>query len=208
MIIETLVVGAMMVNCYIVGSGTGKEAAVIDPGDNAPGILGVLKDKSLDLKYIIFTHAHFDHLGAARELQEETGATILLSEKDETLLKNIDTQASLFDMPTVPRPAEHGFVKEGDVLKVDGLRLRIIETPGHSPGGISIYIEEEGVVFTGDTLFWGAVGRTDLPGSDHDALIESLKEKLGALPDETKVYPGHFDDTSIGFEKEQNPFFE
>ena len=115
---------------------------------------------------------------------------------------------SPLSVPGVPVPTTPGVVREGDVLEVGELQLRILATPGHSPGGISIYLKEEGVVFTGDTLFWGEAGRTDLPGSDREMLIHSLKNKLGRLPDETKVYPGHFDETEIGFEKEQNPFFE
>jgi glyoxylase-like metal-dependent hydrolase (beta-lactamase superfamily II) len=133
---------------------------------------------------------------------------VLLGAEDNILLKNVEEQAAFFGMPPVPVPKDYGFVQEGDVVEVGDLKLRIIETPGHSPGGLSIYVAEEGVVFTGDTLFWGSVGRTDLKGSDYGALIDSLKTKLGKLPDETKVYPGHADETSIGFEKEQNPFFE
>ena len=208
MILETLVVGALSVNCYVVGSEASGEAAVIDPGGDAARILSVLSAKGLTLKYLILTHAHFDHMGAVRELEEKTGAQVLLGEKDAVVLTSIDQQASFFGMPPVPPPIAHRFVKEGDLVEVGELQLRIIETPGHSPGGISIYLEEEQVVFTGDTLFWGSIGRTDLPGSDHGAIIDSLKRKLGALPDGTRVYPGHADETTIGFEKEQNPFFE
>ena len=106
------------------------------------------------------------------------------------------------------KPDADVLLKDGDTVEFGELRMKVISTPGHSPGGISLYMEEEAAVFTGDTLFWGSIGRTDLPGSDHDAITNSLKEKLAKLPDETKVYPGHFDDTSIGYEKEQNPFLE
>lgn len=208
MILETLVVGALSVNCYLIGCEQTHEAAVIDPGDNAARIKAALDGKALKLAYILLTHGHCDHFGAARDLQEKTGAKVLLGEKDAFLLKDIAAQAAFFNMPPVPAPQQVGFVKEGDVLSVGRLKLRIIETPGHSPGGLSIYLAEEGVVFTGDTLFWGAIGRTDLPGADQRLILESLKKKLGALPDATQVYPGHFDETSIGFEKEQNPFFE
>jgi hydroxyacylglutathione hydrolase len=208
MILETIVVGALAVNCYIVGCEKTHEAAVIDPGDDAAKITSALKKDGLKLKYIILTHAHFDHAGAAKELKEHTGARVLVHEKDAALLMNTEAQAALFGMHAAPAPKPDGFVKEGDVVKVGDLRLKVIETPGHTPGGISIYIASEKVVFTGDTLFWGSIGRTDLPAGNYKTIIHSLKVKLGALPDDTKVYPGHGDDTSIGFEKEQNPFFE
>lgn len=208
MILETIVVGPMEVNCYVVACGDTGESVVIDPGDDAQAILAKLQERKLSLKWIVLTHAHFDHLGAARELQERTGAPVLLGRGDSITLDHIDDQAALFGMPPVPAPKETRFLDEGDIVTVGGLRLRVISTPGHSPGGISLYLEEEGVVFTGDTLFWGSVGRTDLPGCDHDAILDSLKGKLGALPDGTRVLPGHYDETTIGFEKEQNPFFE
>jgi glyoxylase-like metal-dependent hydrolase (beta-lactamase superfamily II) len=208
MILETLVVGDLAVNCYVVGSEEKKEAAVIDPGDDLPMILAALEEKNLKLKYILFTHAHFDHIGAAKDLQEKTGAKILLGRGDEAVLKSTDQQAAFFGMPPVPRQERYGFLDEGDEVVMGDLRLRVIETPGHSPGGVSFYVENEGVVFTGDTLFWGSIGRTDLPASDHSAILASLKVKLGVLPDDTKVYPGHEAPTSIGLEKEQNPFFE
>ncbi len=208
MLIETLVVSPLSVNCYIISPGEGGEAAVIDPGDDGERIMEALGRKRLKLKCILLTHGHFDHFGAARELQEKTGAPVLFSEKDREFVENASEHAALFGMTASPAPRDCRYVREGDVIEVGDIPLRIIETPGHSPGGISIYAESAGAVFTGDTLFWGSIGRTDLPGSDHGALIDSLKRKLGSLPDGTKVYPGHFDDTSIGFEKEQNPFFE
>lgn len=207
-IIETVVVGALAVNCYLVGDPASREAAVIDPGDDAPAITAALERHGLRLARIVLTHAHFDHVGAALALQESTGAPVLLGQGDLPLLANLDAQSALFGMPRVPAPSAPRGLADGDVVEVGGLRLRVIATPGHSPGGISLLLEGHGAVFTGDTLFWGSVGRTDLPGSSHAALLDSLRRRLAALPDETRVYPGHFDETTIGLEKEQNPFLE
>jgi hydroxyacylglutathione hydrolase len=208
MILETIVVGALAVNCYIVGSTTTHEAAVIDPGDDAAKIMALLEKKGLKLKYIILTHAHFDHAGAAKTLQHKTHAKVLVDEKDAELLKNTAAQAAIFNMTAPPPPVPDKFVKEGDVIDVGGIKMKVIETPGHTRGGISLYVEKEHVVFTGDTLFWGSIGRTDLPGGDYNTIIHSIKKKLGSLPDDTRVLSGHGDETTIGFEKQQNPFFE
>ncbi|MGC2423523.1 MAG: MBL fold metallo-hydrolase [Nitrospirota bacterium] len=208
MILETIAVGALAVNCYIVGSEAAHEAAVIDPGDDAARITSVLHRRGLNLKYIILTHAHFDHAGAAKELFEKTFASVMVHEKDAALLKNISVQAALFGMNVDEPPRPDIFLKGGDKIEVGDVEMEVIETPGHTPGGISLYIKKAHVVFTGDTLFWGSIGRTDLPGGDYNTIIHSLKDKLGNLPDDTKVYPGHGDDTTIGFEKKQNPYFE
>ncbi len=208
MILKTLVVGPLAVNCYIIASGTTHEAAIIDPGDDAGKITAALQKDNLKLKYIILTHAHFDHAGAARELQDETGAQVMVHENDALLLKNTAAQAALFGMQTASPPKPDYFLKGGDGIKIGDVEMEVIETPGHTPGGISLYVKDAKVVFTGDTLFWGSIGRTDLPGGDFNTIIHSLKDKLGRLPDDTKVYPGHGDDTTIGLEKRQNPYFE
>ncbi|MHB8173041.1 MAG: MBL fold metallo-hydrolase [Nitrospirota bacterium] len=208
MILETVVVGALAVNCYIVGSAETNEAAVIDPGDDAAKITAILQKNNLKLKYIIFTHAHFDHAGAAKELHDETNAEVMVHEKDALLLKNTDAQAALFGMHAGEPPKPDYFLKGGDIIKIGDVEMEVIETPGHTPGGISLYVKNASAVFTGDTLFWGSIGRTDLPGGDYNTIIHSLKDELGKLPDDTTVYPGHGDDTTIGFEKQQNPYFE
>ena len=208
MIFQTVVVGPLAVNCYIAGSEITREAAVIDPGGDAGKIIEGLQKNNLKLKYIILTHAHFDHAGAAAELQEETGAQVMVHENDAILLKNTDAQAALFGMQTARPPKPDYFLKGGDRIKISDVEMEVIETPGHTPGGISLYVKDAEAVFTGDTLFWGSIGRTDLPGGDFNTIIHSLKDKLGRLPDDTKVYPGHGDDTTIGLEKQQNPYFE
>jgi len=208
MILETIVVGALSVNCFIVGCDATKLAAVIDPGDDAARILKVIDERGLKLKYIILTHAHFDHAGAAKELQEKTGAEVLVHKLDEGMLINMEAQAAIFGMSTPPAPRVDWYMKEGDIIEVGQLRMRVMETPGHTQGGVSLYMEKEKVVFTGDTLFWGSIGRTDLPGGDYATIMHSLKVKLGSLPDDTTVYCGHGDETEIGFEKRENPFFE
>ena len=207
MILEVLQVGPLQVNCYVVGCESTREAAVIDPGDEADRILALLAERDLTLKVIILTHAHFDHLGAARALRERTGAEVVVGQGDQPLLGYLAQQAAFFRMPPVAHPGPVRSVAGGDVVSAGTLRFEVIATPGHSPGGISLYLREAGVVFSGDTLFWGSVGRTDLPGSDHAALLRSLSAALGALPDETRVLPGHAEETTIGLEKEQNPFF-
>ncbi|MBI5189638.1 MAG: MBL fold metallo-hydrolase [Nitrospirae bacterium] len=208
MILKTIIVGALAVNCYVAGCDKTRMAAVIDPGDDAAEILAVLKDGGLTLKYIILTHAHFDHSGAALELQKRTGAKVLIHKDDADMLSQTAAQGAMFGMAVSPPPKPDGYLKDGETLKVGELILEVIETPGHSKGGISVYARKEGAVFTGDTLFWGSVGRTDLPGGDYTALMHSLKVRLASLPDNTVVYPGHGDDTTIGFEKEQNPFLD
>lgn len=208
MILETIIVGALSVNCYLVGCELTHAAAVIDPGDEPEKIMKALDAHGLKLEYIILTHSHFDHAGAAKALQEKTGAKVLVHAKDEPMLINMEVQATLFGMKVPPPPRVDGHIKEGDVIKFGRLEMSVIETPGHTAGGVSLYMEKQGVVFTGDTLFWGSIGRTDLPGGDYPTIIGSLKKKLGALPDKTVVYSGHGDDTTIGFEKQQNPFFE
>lgn len=207
MILDALVVGPLQVNCYIVGCESTREAAVIDPGAEAGRIAARIAELGLGLKTIILTHAHFDHLGAARELRASSGAEVIIGTGDEALLGHLTEQAASFRMPPVEHPGKVRTVAGGDVVAVGTLRFEVIATPGHSPGGISLYLREAGVVFSGDTLFWGSVGRTDLPGSDHAALLRSLKSALGALPDDTRVLPGHEEETTIGLEKEQNPFF-
>lgn len=199
-----IVVGPLQVNCYIVFDEKTKEAMVIDPGDDAPKILYAIKDKGLKVKYIVNTHAHFDHVGANKEIKDATGAELLLHQEDDKLLGNTAGQARMFGMTAPSSPKADRYVKHGDVLTVGSVAFKVLHTPGHSGGGISI--AGDGVVFTGDALFAGSIGRTDLFGGDLMTLITAIKEQLMTLPDETIVLSGHGPDSTIGEERRENPF--
>jgi glyoxylase-like metal-dependent hydrolase (beta-lactamase superfamily II) len=199
-----LVVGPLQVNCYIVYDEKTKDAIVIDPGDDAQDILHLVNGKGLKVKYIINTHAHFDHVGANKLLKEATGAELLIHEGDSGLLGVTANQARIFGMTAPSSPKPDRFVRHGDVIQAGGIALKVIHTPGHSAGGISL--AGDGVVFTGDALFAGSIGRTDLMGGDLTTLITSIKEHLMTLPDDTVVLSGHGPQTTIGEERRENPF--
>lgn len=205
MILESLEVGPIMANCYILGCEETREAAVIDPGGDADRILQVIDDLGLKVKLIINTHGHFDHVGANKRLKEATGAPILIHEGDASMLSHLSAAASSFGLSVENSPAADQMPGDGDILTFGNITLKVIHVPGHSPGGIALKAEDS--VFVGDTLFSGSIGRTDLPGGDYNQLIASVRMKLFSLPDETKVYCGHGPATSIGREKRYNPFF-
>ncbi len=186
MIIKTVVVGPLETNCYIVADHKGGQAAVIDPGEDAGKIIAALEEDDLKVAYILTTHAHFDHIQAAKELKEAKGGQI-------------------YSHPSESLPFADKEMAEGTEFDVDGISLKVIQTPGHSAGSCSIMAD--GVIFSGDLLFEGAVGRTDFPGGSVDELLDSL-DKIKAMPDETVVYPGHGPSTTIKREKEQNPFLK
>jgi len=199
-----LVVGPLQVNCYIVYDEKTKEAIVIDPGDDGPEILHLVNGKGLKVKYVINTHAHFDHVGANKVLKDATGAELLIHEGDSKLLGATANQARMFGMTAPSSPKADRFVKHGDVIQAGAVSLKVLHTPGHSAGGISL--AGDGVVFTGDALFAGSIGRTDLMGGDLTTLITSIKEHLMTLPDETVVLSGHGPQSTIGEERRENPF--
>jgi hydroxyacylglutathione hydrolase len=204
MVIKRLVVGPLQVNCYIISDEKTYEAVVIDPGGDAADILKLIKDKGLKVRYIVITHAHFDHVGANKAVKDATGAELLVHADDGALLGYTTGQARMFGMTTPSSPKADRFVKHGDVITAGEISLKVLHTPGHSSGGICLV--EQGVVFTGDTLFAGSIGRSDLFGGDLMTLINSIKTNLLALPDDTKVFPGHGPATTIGAEKKDNPF--
>ena len=204
MIVKILVVGSIGANCVILGCEQTRKAAVVDPGDEGDKILSVLTSEKLTLEKIINTHGHFDHVGANRRLKEVTGAEILIHEKDAPMLGYLKEMAMSFGMRMENSPPADRFVKDGDIITFGEEKLKVLHTPGHSQGGISLVAED--FVIAGDTLFQGSIGRTDLPGGDYDTLIRSIKTKLLPLGDKMKVITGHGPATLIGAEKRYNPF--
>lgn len=200
--VKCLVVGAFQENCYLACQGN--HAIVIDPGDDPTGIIEEIQKNHLILDAIVCTHAHLDHVGAVEKLMDATGAPFCLHEADATMLHTVPTQALMFGLSAAQPPKPTRLLKEGDVITADSLTLEVIHTPGHTPGGICL--KGEGVIFTGDTLFAGSIGRTDLPGGNHQQIIQSIKEKLMPLDDATIVYPGHGAESTIGNERRNNPF--
>jgi hydroxyacylglutathione hydrolase len=204
MLLIRLVVGPLQVNCFIVADEKTKDAVVIDPGDDAQDILKVIKDKGLRVRYIVNTHAHFDHVGANKAVKDATGAELLLHEADAPVLAAVANQARSFGMSPVSSPPPDRLLKHGDSIVAGEVSLKVLHTPGHTPGGISLL--EQGIVFTGDALFAGSIGRTDFPGGDLRTLIRSIKANLMTLPDDTKVFSGHGPESTIGDERAENPF--
>jgi len=201
--VHTLVVGSLQTNCYILASKG--EALVVDPGDEAPRILRYVNDLGAKLKTIVATHTHFDHVLGVSELKTQTGAPFLIHKDDLEILESMQDRVQMFlGLKVSPPPKVDYFLKDGDSVNFGGETLKVLHTPGHSPGSISL--AGNGYVFTGDALFNQSIGRTDLPGGDFETLINSIKDRLFSLDDGTMVYPGHGPETSIGDEKLANPF--
>ncbi|MBS1256970.1 MAG: Hydroxyacylglutathione hydrolase GloC [Candidatus Scalindua arabica] len=204
MIIKNVVVGPLDVNCYILGCEDTKMAAIIDPGDNADEIIQAIDNEGLRPEFIINTHAHFDHIGGVKTIQEHFKIEFLLHKGDSFLVENASEQATAFGLSPIPKPDINKFVNDGDKISLGDKIINVIHTPGHSPGGVCYHIDNS--VFVGDTMFASSIGRTDLPGGSYETLINSIKERLFPLGDSTIVYPGHGPSTTIESEREHNPF--
>lgn len=206
MIHEILPVGPLQCNCSVIGDETTHDAIVIDPGDDIEDVLGLIQKHNLKVKQIVITHAHIDHVGGAMKLRVATGAPILLNENDQALLKMLDVQAAWIGMKDPGKVEIDRSIGEGEKVQAGSLTADVIHTPGHTEGSVCLYFPTEKKLIAGDTLFAGSIGRTDLPGGSMQKIIKSLHDKVLALPDETLVVPGHGPLTTIGEERESNPF--
>lgn len=208
MIHEILPVGLLQCNCSIFGDEQTREALVIDPGDNIEDILAILEKHALRVKAIVVTHAHIDHIGGAAKLKAATGAPVLMNQDDQELYDHLDVQASWLGMETPTHTAIDDAACEGDVLTLGPAEFRVLHTPGHTQGSISLWIPAAHKLIAGDTLFRDSIGRTDLPGGNPRQILRSIEDKLLGLPEKTIVVPGHGPNTTIGREKERNPFLQ
>jgi hydroxyacylglutathione hydrolase len=208
MIHKIFPVGPLQCNCSVIGDEKTHEAMVIDPGDQIEGILEILRQEKLTLKQIVITHAHIDHVGGAMKLKAATGAPILMNQNDHALLKMLDMQAAWIGMRPPGEVQVDEAIGQGRVLKIGEIASNVIHTPGHTEGSICLYFPTEKKLIAGDTLFAGSIGRTDLPGGSMDKIMRSLHTQVLALPDETEVVPGHGPVTTIGEERETNPFLQ
>ncbi len=204
MIIKTLPVGPIMANCFIVGCEETLHAAIIDPGDEAERILQAVAESNLNVTHIINTHGHFDHVSANKSVHAATQAPILIHALDAPMLAQIAASAANWGLSAEDSPPPDRNIDDGDTITIGNITLNVIHTPGHTPGGVSLFAD--GHVFVGDTLFAGSIGRTDFPGGSFETLKSSIQDKLFALPENVRVYTGHGPETTIGHEKQTNPF--
>jgi hydroxyacylglutathione hydrolase len=208
MIHKVLPVGPLQCNCSVLGDEQTREAMVVDPGDQIDEILAILSQENLTLKQIVITHAHIDHVGGAMKLKAATGAPILMNQSDQMLLKMLDMQAAWVGMRPPGAVEVDESADDGRVLQIGPITSNVITTPGHTEGSICVYFPTEKKLIAGDTLFAGSIGRTDLPGGSFEKIMRSLHQRVMALPDDTEVTPGHGQMTTIGEERETNPFLQ
>jgi hydroxyacylglutathione hydrolase len=206
MIHEILPVGPLQCNCSVIGDESTREAMVIDPGDDIEDVATIIRKHNLQVKQIVVTHAHIDHVGGAMKLRAATGAPILLNQNDYALLKMLDVQAAWIGMPSPGKVEIDNSITTGQTVSAGSHTANVLHTPGHTEGSICLYFPVEHKLIAGDTLFAGSIGRTDLPGGSTQKIMQSLHNTVLALPDETIVVPGHGPITTIGEERETNPF--
>jgi hydroxyacylglutathione hydrolase len=205
--VRGVVVGLFRENCWVVGSRQRGEAIVIDPGDQPEDIQALARDMGVRITRVVASHAHIDHIMAVRPMVEATNAPFLLHESDLFIAESMPTVARMWlGHEVLPAPVPDFYVEDGQDLEVAGVKLKILHTPGHTPGSVCLYAPEAGLLFSGDTLFRESIGRTDLPGGDTDTIVRSIATRLYTLPPETRVLPGHMQETTIGHERAHNPF--
>ncbi|MEE8573927.1 MAG: MBL fold metallo-hydrolase [Thermodesulfobacteriota bacterium] len=205
--IKKFVVGPLDVNCYLIADKDAGECAIIDPGGNPKELKEAIDSTGGALKYIINTHGHFDHVGGNAGVKKLfPDAAIMVHKEDALLLRQTKEYASNFGLTAEASPAPDSLLEEGTPVLIGSKKLEVLHTPGHTLGGVCLYLADDGVLFTGDTLFAGSIGRTDLPGGSFETLMQSIKEKILTLPGSTLVYPGHGDASSIGNEKRANQY--
>ena len=208
MILESFPVGPLRCNCTILGDEVTHEAVVVDPGDNIPQILSRLQKHRLTLRQIVLTHAHIDHVGGAALLKNATGAPVFLNQRDLGLLGTMEMQAGWLGVPTPKVASPDASADDGLTVGIATLPAEVMHTPGQTPGSICLLFPQQHLLLAGDTLFAGSIGRTDLPGGDGRQILRSLRDRLLVLPDTTRVLPGHGPETTIGEEKQSNPFLQ
>ena len=205
LMVRGMVVGVFQENCWVIGNRRTGEAICIDPGDQAEDILAMAREMGVKIKAIANSHAHVDHILGVGDIKNETGAKFLMHRDEAAIAAQAAKSALMFvgrEVADPPAPDYHP--EDGDIVEVEGVKLTVIHTPGHTPGSLSFYTD--GMLFSGDTLFAGSIGRTDLPGGDYEQEMASIIDKLLILPDETRVLPGHMQETRIDAERETNPF--
>ena len=207
MIFETIAVGPLSVNCYIVACEQSREGIVVDPGGDAELIARLVRQHDLKINTIINTHGHFDHVGGNHRVVASFGAKLMIHQADAPMLARSVEVARTYGLQGEKSPEADDFLTDGMEVVFGACRLKVLHTPGHTRGGCCLYFEDERKVITGDTLFADSIGRTDLPGGSHEQLLESIRTKLFTLPEDVIAYPGHGPETTIGHEKNHNPYF-